>query len=410
MKLIGKIGLTVVGLSLSMGLVAQKASVETASISLKTYNKKGEKVEIRTHSLQEAKKHVDMAYENSTTSNDPKMWLMRARTYLAMQIDTLGEDRKSSLPQDDAIEIAAEAIINCHKADEKEKYSKSSDAYTAFVNIAINARYMADVAYNKKEYDRAIKYYEITRSLLPYDDQALLKRQNITNEGLLYNIATTEKFGEKYEDAKRDFNKLVEKSYNDPWIYLELYDIYLNVDNDTNKAIEIIDKGRMMFEDDPNLRRQQIYIYSASGRSQELIDILDNNIELDPYNANNYYLRGILYAELGKVDMAEKDYLKAVEYNDQLIAAYEDLGKLYYNKGAKIAEEANKLGWNEQDKFNEMNDQVKDYFNRAIPNFEKIYSYTTDDKQRNQAAQVLLSMYLKTEQMDKYKELKAELQ
>lgn len=393
-----------------MGLVAQKASVETASISLKTYNKKGEKVEIRTHSLQEAKKHVDMAYENSTTSNDPKMWLMRARTYLAMQIDTLGEDRKSSLPQDDAIEIAAEAIINCHKADEKEKYSKSSDAYTAFVNIAINARYMADVAYNKKEYDRAIKYYEITRSLLPYDDQALLKRQNITNEGLLYNIATTEKFGEKYEDAKRDFNKLVEKSYNDPWIYLELYDIYLNVDNDTNKAIEIIDKGRMMFEDDPNLRRQQIYIYSASGRSQELIDILDNNIELDPYNANNYYLRGILYAELGKVDMAEKDYLKAVEYNDQLIAAYEDLGKLYYNKGAKIAEEANKLGWNEQDKFNEMNDQVKDYFNRAIPNFEKIYSYTTDDKQRNQAAQVLLSMYLKTEQMDKYKELKAELQ
>lgn len=410
MKLIMKGLVLSLTLCIAGGVQAQKASVETASLSLRTYTKSSERPEVRVHNLNEAKKHVDMAVENPSTSNDPKMWLMRARTYMYMQVDTLGEGRKSCIPDENAIEVAVQSMVNCHKADKSEKYSRSGDAYTAFVNIAVNARYIADVSYNKKEYDRSIKYYQLVRKMLPYDDQSLLKRQNITDDGLLYNIATTEKFGERYEDAKRDFNELIKRSYNDPWVYLDLYQIYLEVDKDTNKAIETIDKGRMMFEDDVNLRRQQIFIYSVSGRSNELIAILDENIENDPYNGNNYYLRGILYSELGEVEKAEADYLKAIENNDELLAAYEDLGKLYYNKGALIAEEANKLGLNETKKYNEMNAEVIVYFNKSIPNFERIYEISSDAKQKNQAAQVLKAMYLKTEQMDKYKALKDELE
>lgn len=397
-------------MTISGVITAQKAHVETVSIALKTYSKSTEKVDIRIHNLKEAKKYIDEAAENPSTSNDPKMWLMRARTYLAMQIDTLGEGRKSSLPHPDAIEIAVISMVNCHKSDQSKKFSRSSEAYTAFVNIAINARFIADVAYNKKEYERSIKYYKLTRELIPYDDESLLKRQNITDDALLFSIATTEKYAGKFADAKRDYNELINRSYNDPWIYLDLCDIYLNEDKDTSEAIKIVDKGRIMFEEDPFLRKQQIYLYSVTGRSQELIDILDKNIELDPYNGNNYYLRGILYGEMDNVEMAEKDYLKAVEYNDQLLAAYEDLGKLYFNKGAKIADEANKLGFSETEKFNTMNEEVIVYFNKAIPNFERIYELSTEPKDKNQAAQVLLSMYLKTEQMDKYKALKAELQ
>ena len=57
-----------------------------------------------------------------------------------------------------------------------------------------------------------------------------------------------------------------------------------------------------------------------------------------------------------------------------------------------------------------MNEEVKSYFNKSIPNFERIYELTTDAKQKNQAAQVLKAMYLKTEQMDKYTALKKELE
>jgi len=410
MKILKKGGILVLSALLVTGLQAQKASVETASLSLRTYNKKSEKKEIRIHSLNEAKKHVDLAVKNPSTANDPKMWLMRARTYLLIQMDTLGEGHKSCIPLEDAIEVAAEAIINCHKADAKKKYSRSSDSYTAFVNIANSARYIADVAYNKKEYDRSIKYYKLIRKMIPYDDQDLLKRSNITNDGLLFNVATTQKLAGDYENAKKSLTKLIDRSYNDPWIYLLLYEIYIDIDKDTNSAIETIDKGRTMFEEDPNLRQQQIFIYSRAGRSQELIKILDDNIEADPYNGNNYYLRGILYGHIGETDKAEEDYLKAVEYNDELLAAFEDLGKLYYNKGAELSAEANKLGLSETDKYNALNAQVKENFTKAIPNFERIYEISTDSKKQTEMANILLSMYLKTEQMDKYKALKAELQ
>lgn len=391
-----------------VALKAQKASVETASLSLSTYGKGKERIDMRIHGLKEAKTHVDKAVENPTTANDPKMWLMRARTYLAIQTDTLGENKKTVISDPDAIETAVNAMVNLHKSDEKDKYTETADAYNAFVGIGVNARYIADVAYNNKDYDRAVKYYELTRKLIPLDDKDLLKRQNISDDGLLYNIATTKKLAKDYDGAKEAFTKLIGKSYNDPWIYLELYDIYLNQENDTASAIETIDKGRRMFEENKNLKYQQIFIYSASGRGDELMQILNESIENDPYNSNNFTLRGKLYRNMGDDDKALEDFKKAVEYNDEDFEAHNELGELYYLMGADKLEEANNLSFSENEKFNQLNAEAKDYFMKSIPSWEKLYTYSTDEKQQAKAGQFLLQMYLKTEQMDKYKELKAE--
>ena len=181
-----KLSLIVVAVSLVMNGAAQTASVETASLSLKTYKKENTKKDLQIHSLNEAKKHVDMAVNNPSTSNDPKMWLMRSRTYLYIYTDKNGEGEKSIIKEPDAIKIAVESMVNCHKADEKEKYSRSSDGYNAFVEIAVHAKYIADVAYNNKEYDKSVEYYGLILKLFPYDDQSLLKRQNISADGLLF--------------------------------------------------------------------------------------------------------------------------------------------------------------------------------------------------------------------------------
>ena len=74
--------LFITGLGFSLSLSAQKAGVETASLSLKTYDKKNERAEVREHSLNEAKEAIDKAAENPTTSNDPKMWLVRGQNIL----------------------------------------------------------------------------------------------------------------------------------------------------------------------------------------------------------------------------------------------------------------------------------------------------------------------------------------
>ena len=87
--------ISLIAVLFSIGVSAQKSSVETASLSIKTYKKESERNETRIHSLKEAKKHVDLAVKNETTANDPKMWLMRATTYMAIYSDKLGEGERS---------------------------------------------------------------------------------------------------------------------------------------------------------------------------------------------------------------------------------------------------------------------------------------------------------------------------
>jgi len=437
MKILKKGWMLALAIVFSVGMQAQKASVETASISLRTYKKTEEKKEIRVHNLKEAKKHIDMAFKNSTTANDPKMWQLRARVYLAIHMDILGEDGKSCIIENEAISIAGEAIINCHKADAKEKYSRASVAYDAFVGIAVSAQGIANNAEIDSNFARAIQYYQIPRDMIPYDDESLIKRQNITSEGLLNSIAFVEFKFEKYEDAKKHYNELIEMGYNDPLIYVDLYTIYLQQDKDTNMAIQTIDKGRMTFDENKMLKDEQIFIYSVANRSEELFVILTDNIEMDAYNSENYEFRGKLHrsearkfeeqiqeiANSGSKDNTDEleakvlehtnkaieDYNKAIEMDDQNMDVHYELGEMYYIKGADLLDQANALGFNETTKFDKLNAEAKEYFMKAIPSWETLYNYSADEKVKGKAAAFLKQLYLKTEQMDKYKALKAEL-
>ncbi|MEQ8323205.1 MAG: hypothetical protein RIC15_08345 [Vicingaceae bacterium] len=394
--------------SFTLSANAQQMNVENTSIALKTYGRKKESLEIRKNALLEAKKAIDEAFEYTSTSNDPKMWKLRAQTYLSIQTDTLGEDYKPMIKDEDAIEKAIQSLIGLFKADEKERYTEEAETQNVFTNVAVNGKFIADVAYNAKDYERSIKYYQLTRSLVPLDKQSQLKRYNITDNGLLFNIATTEKFAGKTAKAKGHYEELINRSYNDPWIYMDLYDIYLNGEKDTVSALETIDKGRLMFDENAQLKRLQIYVYDISGRSNELLDILNESIEMDPYNAKNYYLRALMKVRMGKKEDAIADFEKSLELNDQDIQVNEELGQLYYERAADYAEEANALPFSEADKFNELNEKSVESFKKSIPCFERIKNYSSDPKQSGRAAQFLMQMYLKTGQMDKYKEIKAE--
>jgi len=189
---------------------------------------------------------------------------------------------------------------------------------------------------------------------------------------------------------------------------VDLYDIYLNTDNDTVKAIETIDAGRIVFEEDINLKQQQIFIYSVSGRSNELIEILNNNIEGEPYNGTNYYLRGLMYVRMKENDKAQMDFEKAVENDEELLNAWNELGQLYYIKGADLTDAANELDLNETEKYNKLLAEAKVYYEKSIPCFIQIYEMSEDAKEKARAAQFLMQMYMKTGQMDKYNEIKAQ--
>ncbi len=437
MKYLKNISMLALTVLLSVGLQAQKANLETVTIALKTYNKKTEKKDKRIHYLNEAKKKIDAASKNSTTANDPRMYLLYARTYLAIHEDKLGENGGPVIVDEQAIEKASEALINCHKTDDaKAKWSGSNEANQAIVGIAYNAQNIALDADAKEDYPRAVKYYQISIDLIPYDKENNIKRNNITIDGNLNSIAYAEYKAGMYDESKKHYHELIDRGYNDPNVYIDLYNLYLQIDKDTVKAIETIDRGRMSFDENKTLKYIQIDIYSKANKSEELFTILTDNIDLDPYNSENYLMRGKLHRSVGAklkldadtlkkqkkteeaakkmeaskkhVEEAVADYTKALEMDDQNLEAHSEIGEMYYLQGADIYDEANELGFNEQDKFDKLMVEAKEAFNKAIPSYETIYELSTDEAESGKAAQFLMELYLRTEQMDKYNKIKAE--
>ena len=78
----------------------QKKNIVNAALYLKTSQKsKGDDI---VKNIKDAKKYIDEAYNNESTSNDPKMWNYRSKIYLQIAI-------KHSQLDDNAIFKATEA-------------------------------------------------------------------------------------------------------------------------------------------------------------------------------------------------------------------------------------------------------------------------------------------------------------
>ena len=69
--------------------------------------------------------------------------------------------------------------------------------------------------------------------------------------------------------------------------------IYIEEEN-TAQALEYLELGRDMFEDDQSLINTEINLYIELGRTSELITKLGEAIELDPYNSLLYFNRGTI--------------------------------------------------------------------------------------------------------------------
>ena len=103
-------------------LMAQKHNIVNASIALKNEN------------FSDAKKYIDEAYSNESTSNSAKMWNYRAPIYLQIAIKEAELDK-------DAILKATEAHIKCLQEDKKgrvivRKWTNKEDIISGIVQCA----------------------------------------------------------------------------------------------------------------------------------------------------------------------------------------------------------------------------------------------------------------------------------
>ena len=397
-KIIHKITLLLFCTFITICSVAQKHNVTSAAITFKQF--KGD----NTEKLEEAKNFIDQAYNTESTSNDPKMWNYRAPIYLEIA------QKHSELDKDAALK-ATEAYLKCLQTDHKgrvvvRKWTAKEDLLSGLVQCAYKLFNQAIEEYNVGQYKRAIKLYVAIFDIIPHDEEDQLKRGNITKETILYNSFFASNKMKDNKKSKELLQQLIDINFNEPAIYIHMSNIYIAEDN-TDKAIEYLEMGRDMFEEDQSLINTEINLFIQLNRTAELIGKLGEAIELDPENDLLYFNRGTIYDQEGNIERAEQDYKTAIELNPSSFGANYNLGALYFNYGVKLKDEASNASNNT--KYTALKKQADDNFVKALPYMEEAFNLNGEDKNTIISLKQLYALKGDYDKSNQMKKLLAEL-
>jgi tetratricopeptide (TPR) repeat protein len=354
---------------------------------------------LRNKEIDKAKIAADAASVHESTINSAKLWKLRGQIY--QEIYFAKEPAIKNLDAD-AEEKALESYIKCLKADKDNIYKNEEGGVKGLIVQATAAvSNKANYFVQNKEFDKAIKCYDLLEQALPYDFDQGMKRANITKEKLMYNKFDMYKYAANKQKTKEYADKLIDIKYKEPKIYTDMVKLSL-IDRDTVSALDYIGKGKLLFEDNMELVNQEINIYLARNKTDELKTKLTDAINLSPDNEVLHTILANLYQKTKETDKAEAEYLKAIEIKPDYEIANYNLGVMYFNSGNEWNDKLGALPPKETAKAKEYEIKANEYFRKAVANFEKSYEVSPDKATKQQLRKLFLRLG-ETEKADKYK-------
>lgn len=414
---------------------AQTSKVEDAAIGLN--NLQNEVGEAKRAIIMEAKKAIDEAAVHDQTKDDPKMWNYRAAVY-----DTIIKNPEFAGIDPDAVEKFAVSCKKCLETDKKRRYAEYCEY--AIINSAFSAFNEAYKVGEKGNYTKALMFYQMVLDAIPYDKNEDLKKNNLSEKSITYNMMYFAMRAKDNASAKRHLQKLMDLNYDDHQLYRFMGDIYLE-EGDTVKALDYIDKGRKIYPAEKELINQELNIYIVQGKQEVLLRKAEEAVTQKPEDADLIYIRGNMYdnyaggkmraakalrdssekmqkmagkeanaakkarlqAEIKQMQStaatmdkevteynvkAEADYNKALEYNPDMIDVYYNLAVLTNNKAVLITDKMNAIEAKTQAEYDKKFGAFKvkrdsilnvaiGYFNKGLEIVE-VKGEDTDDKKR----------------------------
>ncbi len=351
---------------------------------------------LRNKEYDKAKASADLASEHESTKSSSKMWMYRGKVYQAIYFDTSKVVKRLDAESE---EKALESYINCLKNDKDNIYKDEVKGLIVQASAGVSNK--ANYYKVNKEFDKALKCYDLMEAALVYDFDQGMKRNNITKEKLVYNKFEMYKYAANKDKTKEYADKLIEMKYKEPKIYTDMVKLSL-IDRDTTKALSYIEKGKSMFEDNMELVNQEINIYLARNKTDELKTKLNDAINLAPDNEVLHAILANLYQKTNEKDKAEGEYLKALEIKPDYEIANYNLGVMYFNTGNEWNDKLGALPPKETAKAKEYEGKANEYFRKAVTHFEKSYEVTPDKATKQQLRKLFLRLG-ETEKADKYK-------
>ena len=349
--------LTLVAATTLISGLPSVASAQTSAVTNAILNQ-------RSGLLDKARVDIDKAIVNEKTSGKAKTWYTRGEIYQGMMDSPI---YSKQLQPGEGVQKAYESYSKAIELDTKDgefgkqAVTKMDALYGQAFNNAVNS-------YNAKEYDKAIESYKLASKIKPQDTTAVL-----------YSAYAYEA-KQDYPGAKASYNQLLGMNYKSTTLYSRLFQMAKNEKNN-EEASKVLQQALVAYPNNKTFMLEDLNMSLASGKGDEAINKISKTIAADPTNSNLYAVRGSLYDQQKKTDLALADYRKAVEIDPNNFDAQFNLGVYNYNKAADAYTKASKMDLKTyQTSGKKFEADGKKYFEASVPYFEKALQLQPNDR------------------------------
>ncbi len=281
--------------------------------------------------------------------------------------------------------------------DPKKKIGREIDLYVAsltndFINQGIEH-------FNTNSYTEA---YESFKHAVKLGEMPVFK--GAIDTSIIYNAGLAAYNGKLYDESIQYFDKVALMGYEDVMPFILIKNAYL-AKGDSAMALRKIQEGFEKYPDNQNIMIELINFYLLSGKDDEALKYLDLAIERDPTNGSFYYARGVVFDRRGMFNEAVELYTKALELNPDDFNTNFNMGVIQYNKGVKMANDANEIMDNNE--YLKAKALADEQFKKALPYLEKANQIEPSE---TSTMETLKTLYWRLQMTTEYDEIVKKLE
>lgn len=369
--------------------------------------------------LKEARNLIKPALTNPETENDARAW------YVAGLVEEK-EVERGFLAQQMQKEINMnqfyEAVYNMAdyymKADEldampndkgrvRRKYENEiKNGLQTYYGFLVNggAEYL-----NNNDFANAHKYFDKfmqVKAMPIFEGTPVAEQDSLSMEIGFFNAYAATQIEDNNDKAIELLNSIKDVPYRQEEVYQLLAVSHLN-NKDTVSYRNTLQEGADRFPSSQFFLGNMINLYLNKGDYDQAKAYLQKVLESDVENKEMYYnALADIYSMQEDYAKAEETYQKAIELNPGFADAVMGIGRMYYNRALKTANEATENITNEA-KMKELDAQAQELFRKALPFLEKAVKLDGENKEYLMA---LRNVYYNLKMNDEFNAIEAQLQ
>ena len=360
-------------------------------------------IRLRADDWMDAKTYIDQAYDELQEARaegrvvkgkvEAKFWYNRALIYQRISVSN---DPQFAEYKSDALGVAAEALEELFKVDEKNTYTtEGKELYAYIVNGYLNRAFdQIDTEQFLAAKNDFVRAYELKKNPIIGD----------TDTTSLYNASLMAQYGEDYPEAIRLTRELIEIDYLGAQSYVVLSLLYKKMD-DPDGAIAAVREGREKYPSDRDLLIEEVNYFIGKGDDQKATETLNLAVQADPNNALLWNALGTIQLKLGDETSAMEALNKAVQLDDSLAEAQYSIGVIWVEKANDMVEKLNAPKVTDSE-YKKLKAEQTGYFEKALPFFERALVLMPEDPLTLDALKVV---YYKLDMTEKSMEMKKRL-